>query len=74
IDGALHPDAVVTEMEAMHSHLREKAHADVLKEYSNEEFDTSLDTDVPEGDNPVRVPGLRPFVQARDGFLRENLF
>ncbi len=74
VDHVLHPDAVVAEMEAMHNHIREKAHEDVLKEYSNQDFDAAFEKDLPAGDNPIRVPGLRPFIQKRDRLVRENLF
>jgi hypothetical protein len=73
IDGALHPDAVIAEMEAMRGRIREVAHEDVLKEYSNEDFDAAFEKDVPAGDNPVRVPGLRPFIRARDAVIRRIL-
>ena len=74
IDDVLQPDAVVEVMESMHGHIRERAHQDVLKGYSNEEFDAAFENDVPVGDNPVRVPGLRPFILERDRLIRENLF
>jgi hypothetical protein len=74
LDDALQPDAVLAEMEAMWGCIREKAYDDVLKEYSSEEFDAAFENDVPVGDNPVRVPGLRPFVLERDRIIRENLF
>lgn len=78
IDGVLHPDAVIAAMESMRGHIREWAYDDVLKDlddgYSNEEFDAAFENDVPVGDNPVRVPGLKPFVLERDRVIRENLF
>jgi spore coat protein CotH len=74
VDGILHPDEVQALIESLRWRIREKAHQDVLKEYSNEEFDAAFENDVPVGDNPVRVPGLRPFIQERDRVIRENLF
>jgi spore coat protein CotH len=73
LDGALHPDGVLAEMESMRGCIREKAYEDVLKEYLNTEFDAAFEQDVPEGDNPVRVPGLEPFVRARDEAIRRIL-
>ena len=78
IDGALHPDSVLVEMESMRGNIRERAYDDVLMDlddgYSNEDFDSAFENDVPVGDNPVRVPGLKPFVLERDRVIRENLF
>jgi len=73
IDGELHPDAVLAEMEAMRERIREKAYQDVLKEYSNEDFESAFEKDLPEGDNPVRVLGLQPFIRARDAVIRQIL-
>jgi spore coat protein CotH len=74
VDGALHPDEVAALIESLRRRIREKAHQDVLKEFSSQEFDAAFENDVPVGDNPVRVPGLRPFIQERDRIVRENLF
>jgi len=73
LDGVLHPDVVLAEMESMRECIREMACQDVLKEYSNEEFESAFERDLPEGDNPVRVPGLGPFVRARDAVIRQIL-
>ena len=73
VDGVLHPDEVAALAESLRRRIREQAHQDVLKEFSNQEFDASFENDVPLGDNPVRVPGLRPFIQRRDQIVRENL-
>ncbi len=74
LDGALHPDGVLAEMEVMRELILERAHQDVLRGHSNEEFDAAFENDVPPGDSPARVPGLRPFVLERDRVIRENLF
>jgi spore coat protein CotH len=74
LDGVLHPDEVLAEMESMRERIRGKAYEDVLKGYLNEEFEAAFENDVPVGDNPVRVPGLKPFVLERDRVIRENLF
>ena len=78
IDGVLNPDAVIAEMESMRAHIRDRAGDDVLKDqddgYSIEDFEAAFENDVPPGDNPVRVPGLKPFVLERDRVIRENLF
>jgi len=73
VDGVLHPDEVIRRMESMQTLIRERVHQDTLDEFSAEDFDMAFEQDIPEGNNPVRVPGLVPFVQARDHRVRELL-
>ncbi len=73
IDGALRPDAVLIEMERMRAVVTDHAHQDIQTEFSAEDFETSFVEDVPAGDNPVRVPGLQPFVEERDRIIRARL-
>jgi spore coat protein H len=73
IDGVLHPEAVQAEMEVMRDLIDDHAHRDALVDFSPLEFETSFLSDIPEGDNPVRVPGLGSFVEERDRRIRDSL-
>jgi spore coat protein CotH len=73
IDGVLHPEEVLERMEGMRELIRDLAYQDSLDEFTDEEFDAAFIKDIPEGDNPERVPGLEPFVRARDRRVREVL-
>jgi len=73
IDGPLHPDAVLNEIERMRQLIKDRVVEDELTEFSSDEFDLSFSSDLPAGDNPVRIPGLEPFVLARDRAIREYL-
>jgi hypothetical protein len=73
VDGVLHPDGVVEKMHRMRDFIAERACQDIADGFSCEEFDDAFLKDHPEGDNPVRVPGLEPFVRARDRRVREAL-
>jgi spore coat protein CotH len=73
VDGVLYPDAVLQRMEWMRELIRDLALQDNLDEFTDEEFDAAFIKDIPEGDNPERVPGLEPFIRARDRRVREVL-
>ncbi len=73
IDSVLHPDAVAQRMQALRDLIWDRAHEDALKGFKNAEFEAAFSRDVPEGDNPERVPGLVPFFQARDRVVRDAL-
>ena len=73
VDGVLYPEEVLERMESMRGLIRDLALQDNLDEFTDEEFDAAFIKDIPEGDNPERVPGLEPFVRARDRRVREVL-
>jgi hypothetical protein len=73
IDSVLHPDAVENRMEALRQLIQDRALQDTLKSFSNEEFEGAFTRDVPEEGNPEYVPGLVPFIQARDRVVRDVL-
>ena len=51
----------------------EWARQDVLHEFSAQAFEAGFGEDVPPGSNPVRVPGLVPFVQVRHDVVQAFL-
>jgi spore coat protein CotH len=59
--------------ERLHASIREAAHRDENKGFSDAEFDAALEQDTPPGTNPTRALAIRPFVQARDRAAREAL-
>ncbi|MBN2494358.1 MAG: CotH kinase family protein [Deltaproteobacteria bacterium] len=73
VDGALHPDAVQARMEALRDLVRLRAREDSLSGFEPEDFEAAFSQDVPPAGDPERVPGLIPFVQARDRRVREIL-
>ncbi len=73
VDGPLHPDAVFAEIERMRQLIKDRVAEDELTEFSFDEFESSFSADLPAGDNPIRIPGLKPFVLARDLAIREYL-
>ena len=72
VEGPLRPDDVLEEMEGLRHLIERYALRDSLKEFSNDDFADSFVHDVPEGDNPVRVPGLEPFIRERDRVMRQT--
>jgi len=73
VDGPLHPGAVFAEIERMRQLIKDRVAEDELTEFSFDEFESSFSADLPAGDNPVRIPGLNPFVLARDSVIREYI-
>jgi hypothetical protein len=73
IDGVLYPNTVKEKIEALREHIWDKAHDDMLKGFSNKDFEASFTQDVPPRNNPERVPGLIPFTQERDRVIRKIL-
>jgi spore coat protein CotH len=80
IDGELEPQLVEKEMERMRALIAERAAEDVAKDCSEincpEDFDASFTTDLrlDDEDPPeFRIPGLVPFIQARDEVIRKAL-
>jgi len=73
IEGALYPERTAALARDLHESIREEARQDLLKEFSDTEFEQALEDDIPAGDNPARVPGLLPYMTARDAICREAL-
>ena len=73
IDGPLSLARVEGELVRWHELAETSALRDALTDYSPEQFMQALEQDTPVGDNPRRVPGLLPFVRARDAWIRQML-
>ncbi|MBW2700034.1 MAG: CotH kinase family protein [Deltaproteobacteria bacterium] len=73
IDGPLGLAGVERELVRWHELAQASAFRDALSDYSPEQFMQALEQDTPLGDNPRRVPGLLPFVRARDAWIRQVL-
>ena len=73
MDGPLAPESVEPILDRWHGLAAEAAAQDALSEFSPEEFSRALEEDIPAGDNPRRVPGLKTVVRWRDAWIRARL-
>ena len=78
VDGAFREDTVSARIDALKGLIRADVAADTRRHYTLEQFDASLDEDVPGLPNPPYpegnvVIGLRRFVRERDASVRAQL-
>ena len=78
VNSVLKPDRVKDQMQSMRNLIEDAAHMDTQKECyqspcTNETYDNALEYDDPQSDITNRVPGLFPFIEARDQAIRAAL-
>jgi len=73
VEGEFSPEHMYAKISSTYHLIREHVYRDVYKEYPNEIFDQSINSDVPDNSNPERILGLKSYIEQRVGNILEQL-
>jgi hypothetical protein len=65
VEGQFSPAQLHAKIDSTYNLIKTDVHADIYKEFSNSDFDLSIVQDLPEGSDPARILGIKPFVSDR---------
>jgi hypothetical protein len=65
VEGQFSPAQLHAKIDSTYNLIKTDVHADIYKEFSSSDFDLSIVQDLPEGSDPARILGIKPFVSDR---------